>query len=115
MRRKKRLRKKLRVGEFQELGFAVTFEMDAALSTEARNQLLEDFIVHAITPNGLEFGGGGAASEWDGFVAAAAQRASVTEAQRAQVVAWLAQDRRIVRHEVSPLVDAWSGYRRAAR
>jgi len=34
---KKRLRKKKRVGEFQELGFTVSFELDPNMTTAERN------------------------------------------------------------------------------
>ena len=55
---KKRLRKKRRVGEFQEFGFGAGFRFSDLLTMEARNNLLNRFIEEAIEKNGLQFGGG---------------------------------------------------------
>jgi len=65
---KKRLRKKKRIGEFQEFGFEAGFRFSNELDTETRNDLIERFTEKAIKDNGLQFGGGGE-SEWIGFVA----------------------------------------------
>ncbi len=56
---KKRLRKKLRRGEFQELGFEVRFRAVDDLSDEAFDNVADAFISQAIEANGLICGGGG--------------------------------------------------------
>lgn len=107
MRSRKRLRKKLRRGEFKELGFRVSLQFSSELTKAERNSLLNDFIQQAIEANGLIFGGGGVGSTWDGFVTLDARRGSASEAQREKVVEWLSGDRRILEYEVSRLRDAW--------
>lgn len=102
---KKRLRKKLRVGEFKELGFYVRFRLPEDISDDELDTVLDQFIEVAIEGNGLEFGGGGD-TEWEGFVAVNG-RGSVTEDQREKVIAWLSGNPKIVEHEVSELIDAW--------
>ena len=85
---KKRLRKKLYRGEFQELGFKLWFRLKANVTGEAVDSLLDEFISEAIAKAGLQFGGGGRA-EWEGFVTLE-RRGSVTPEQREQVTNWLA-------------------------
>ena len=63
---KKRLRKKLHRGEFQEFGFCVSFDLVPGLAVEERNQVLDEFI-DMIEKHGLQFGGGGR-DTWEGFV-----------------------------------------------
>jgi uncharacterized protein YggL (DUF469 family) len=107
---KKRLRKKKRVGEFQEFGFKLGFEMDATLSNEERNALLDAFIKEAIESNGLEFGGGGSGSVWDGFAAANRHRGSAAERHREAVRNWLEGNRKITGFWIGELRDAWHGW-----
>ena len=56
---KKRLRKKLHKGEFQELGFNLTFDYAKADNEELFDKFFDSFIAEAIEGNGLECGGGG--------------------------------------------------------
>ncbi len=99
---KKRLRKKRRLGEFQELGFEVTFECNAALAEE----VLGAFIDGAIEANGLAAGGGGADLQ-SFFVTSARRRCSANEMQRAAVESWLTANSRVLKSAVGPLRDAW--------
>ena len=55
---KKRLRKKLHKGEFQEFGFNLEFDLKET-NDEDFDKFLDDFIRDAIEGNGLECGGGG--------------------------------------------------------
>ena len=107
---KKRLRKKKRVGEFQELGFELGFEIDATLSEEERNELLVAFIEDAIEANGLQFGGGGdSGGEWKGFSAINKKRGSATESHRESVRIWLEKNSKITKFWVGELRDACYG------
>jgi len=100
-RRSRRLRKKLRVGEFRELGFAVGFRVSPALSSQEVDELWNRFILDAIEARGLAFCGG-----HEGFVTKVG-RGSATEADRDAVRAWLAAQRGVEDVKVGPLEDAW--------
>ncbi|MFX8565836.1 50S ribosome-binding protein YggL, partial [Acinetobacter baumannii] len=55
--RSKRLRKKLRIDEFKEYGFAVSFRFSDSLSPKARDDLWALFIAELIETRGLAFSG----------------------------------------------------------
>ena len=57
-RRSKRLRKKLRIEEFKEYGFAVSFRLSESLSPKAKDDFWSSFIAKLIEKHGLSFGGG---------------------------------------------------------
>jgi uncharacterized protein YggL (DUF469 family) len=100
--RSRRLRKKLCVDEFQELGFELNLEFKEELSEEAVDAFLTAFFVEAMDANGLDYVGG----EEFGLVCLA-KRGSVSEEQRATVEAWLKGRSELTKVEVSPLQDAW--------
>lgn len=104
---KKRLRKKLRLGEFREDCFELTFEMDSALSAEQIDALGDSFI-EMIEQHNLQFGGGGKTT-WTGIVSGP-WRGSTTEADREQVLRWLRQQPEILSSSAGPLRDAWHGW-----
>jgi hypothetical protein len=91
--RSRRLRKKLCVDEFQELGFEVSLTYRDGL---------EAFLNEAIETNGLGYVGG----EDYGFVCLAS-RGSVNEEQRGQIEAWLKSRNELSEFNVSPLMDVW--------
>ena len=64
---RKRLRKKLHQGEFQEMGFEVQFRMSSDLNESAVDVFIDAFLEQAIEANRLMFGGGGRWA-WKGFV-----------------------------------------------
>ena len=100
--RSRRLRKKLCVDEFQELGFELNLEFKEGLDDEAVDTFLDAFLTEAMDANGLDYAGG------DDFgLVCLANRGSVTEEQRAAVEAWLKGRSEVVKAEVSPLLDAW--------
>jgi len=107
----KRLRKKKHLGEFRELGFLLRFQIDPALSTEARDALIDRWLQENIEAHGLSFGGGGLHA-FEGFVCRA-DRGSATDAHRAAVASWLAAQPGVTGHAVFPLVDAWYGHEKA--
>jgi uncharacterized protein len=101
---KKRLRKKLRLGEFQEFGFSIAFRMSSTLSTKDRDVLLDAFI-DMIEQNGLQFGGGGL-NDWEGFVNLDS-RGTATEQHRQVVHEWLDGHPQVEDVVVGQLVDVW--------
>lgn len=103
-RRSKRLEKKLRIGEFQEYGFAVGFRLGESLTPKGCDEFWDAFIGEVIEARGLAFGG----SE-EGFVTRYG-RGSATEEDRAAVSQWLAQRPGVERVVVGPLQDAWYGH-----
>ena len=103
---KKRLRKKLHVGEFQEFGFTVTMKFQESNTEESLNQFVEAFLNEVVDPNGLDFAGSGDRMDFTGFLVLA-KRGSATEAQRAATTAWLETQESVVSFEVGELVDAW--------
>ena len=106
---RKRLRKKKHLGEFQQLGFEISFRYEAA-SIEAENALLFAFLDEAIEADGLQFGGGGDGDGWSGFAAPDTRYGSATDEQRARVGAWLEARPEVGRVVVGPLRDAWYGW-----
>lgn len=100
--RSRRLRKKLCVGEFQELGFELNLDFKDDLSEEAIDAFLDAFLTEAMDANGLDYVGGD-----DYGLVCSAKRGSVTEEQRAAVEAWLKGRSELTKVEVSPLLDAW--------
>ena len=85
-------------------GFHVSFDMLDALSVTQRNALLDRFIADAIEANGLQFGGGGAAT-WAGFVEPERLDNPITEPQRQSVIDWLNDELFVINHTVSPMLD----------
>ena len=103
---KKRLRKKLHMGEFQELGFEVRFHVADNLSHEAFDTVVDAFISQAIEAQGLLCGGGGKNPEWNVFVTREG-RGSVTEEHCQAIERWLAARPEVKAVQLDPLVDAW--------
>ena len=102
--RSKRLRKKLHVDEFQQLGFQVYAKTVANVDGE---QFWHSFIAEAIEANGLLFGGGCWPPEIDGFITAGRKHASATEKHRENLTAWMKACPEIIEFKVGPLIDAW--------
>ena len=104
---KKRLRKKLRVGEFQELGFAVRFRLPGDLNESGMNAFWDAFIIEVVEAGGFMFGGA-CGHEWDVFVCRP-NRQSATEADRQAIASWLGRHEQVSDILIGPLVDAWYG------
>jgi hypothetical protein len=101
--RSRRLRKKLRVGEFQELGFAISFQFHSGISESDTERFWDAFITEAIERHGLAYGGGE-----EGFVTLWG-RGSVTEGHRELLRAWLASRAEVASFQIGFRVDAWHG------
>ncbi|TGD37303.1 hypothetical protein C9F07_32140, partial [Salmonella enterica subsp. enterica serovar Poona] len=64
--RSRRLRKKMHIDEFQELGFSVAWRFPEGTSEEQIDKTVDDFINDVIETNTLEFDGIGDLA-WDGL------------------------------------------------
>ena len=100
--RSRRLRKKLCVDEFQELGFELNLEFKPDAMLHRLNPVRLQFLREAIIANGLDYVGG----EDFGLICLA-KRGSVTEEQRSAVENWLKGRDELASFTVSPLQDAW--------
>lgn len=99
--RSRRLRKKLHLGEFQELGFFYEATIKDGIDEHA---FIDGLLAEAIEPNGLGFGGwagGGAVSKLS--------RGSVSEGERQAVLDWLARRPEVLSLSATGLVDMWHG------
>ena len=106
--RSKRLRKKLRIEEFKEYGFAVSFRLSDSLSPKARDDFWTLFIGELIEKRGLAFSG-----NEEGYITKFG-RGSATEEDRKAVSAWLTERFDISRVTIGPLEDAWYGHAESA-
>lgn len=99
--RSRRLRKKLRIGEFQTLGFDYELIWQAPPSIELQDRFIDQLLEQVIEPRALSLGGGLTC----GFVAA--RRGSVTEADREAFDGWIRNWSDIAMSEIGHLRDAW--------
>lgn len=100
--RSRRLRKKLCVDEFQELGFELILNYREDLDELAADAFLQQFLKEAIEANGLIFIG------CDEFgMVCLGKRGSVTAEQRAAVDAWLKGRSELDGYRIGELADAW--------
>ncbi|QBG35590.1 50S ribosome-binding protein YggL [Litorilituus sediminis] len=102
--RSRRLRKKLRVDEFKELGFDVAWQLDEKITSEELDSFIDKFFAQVIQANGLGFGGEGD-SLWHGLICTQ-KLGSCTEEHRAAVEKWLT-DNGAKAVSVSELYDVW--------
>ncbi|WP_375738376.1 YggL family protein [Pseudomonas boanensis] len=101
--RSRRLRKKLCVEEFQELGFELHLNYKEGMSADAAMAFFERFLVEAIEANGLGFVG---VHDY-GFVCLG-KRGSVSDVQRSEVESWLQKGHdEVASFKLSPLMDVW--------
>ena len=99
--RSRRIRKKLRTDEFQELGFNIEMTLGDHLDAEQTEAFIDRFLAELIEPNGLAYGG------WtDGYVAFNG-RGSLSEPHRILVGEWLSAAPEIGRYTVHALTDCW--------
>lgn len=102
--RSRRLRKKLHIEEFQELGFTVKWSFAEATDVEQVDSILDQFILQVMEPNGLAFEGSGYLN-WEGLICLQ-KIGKCTEQHRASVQDWLKQHgmQEVV---VGELFDIW--------
>ncbi|MCA6953397.1 YggL family protein [Pectobacterium polaris] len=102
--RSRRLRKKLHIDEFQELGFSVSFRFPEGTSVEDIDQLMDKFVDDVIEPEGLAFEGSGYLL-WEGLVCLQ-KIGHCTEEHRQLVSRWL-EEQKLTDVKVSNLFDIW--------
>ena len=101
--KKRRIQKKLFLGEFAMLGFELSCE--TTISDFDKYDVFVDEFIDYIDGLGLCFGGGGL-ELFEGFLCCNARYADATEEQKAQVVAWLEAREEVKSVQTSELVDA---------
>ena len=102
---RKRQRKKKHLGEFQEFGVDIVVALQHGVDFDA---FLDDFLRDAVEANGLAFGGGGTAQEFEGFLELGSRVVYVSNLTK--VSTWLAADSRIQSFQLAEPVDAWHGF-----
>ena len=102
---KKRLRKKLHKGEFQELGFEINLKLHQHLTDDELKPWLDEFI-DAVEEIGLAVGGGGL-YEQSFFADKLSGPGPVTPEQRERLSQWIGQNSKVASFELGPLQDAW--------
>lgn len=100
-----RQRKKLRIGEFQEMGFSATARFLPDTSPAQREAILDAFIAF-IEENGM-LAAVSTSTDFDAFIISDAPRGSTTEEQRAAVQIWLSTQKCVTETAVAEMVDAW--------
>lgn len=100
-RRSRRLRKKLRIAEFQEMGFEWSATLAPTVTAEQEDALL-DALIALLEPMGLGMGGG-----VGGAFVSRYPTGSVSPEERAQIEAWLRGQALLTAVDVGPLHDVW--------
>ncbi len=103
---KKRLRKKLYLGEFKELGFEIAVDLAEGMTDEQLDAFIATFGEEALDKNDLDFDGGGSTTSLFGLIILN-KRGSVSEEQRSSIEAWLKERTEVKSVIVGELVDAW--------
>jgi uncharacterized protein YggL (DUF469 family) len=107
--RTRRLRKKLRVGEFRELGLQIAIQLDPDAGIGFDDAL--DSWIDFVESQDWAFGGGG--SDAEGQISGFATRfgkGTLTEEDRSSAKAWLDACAWVKTFRVSDLMDAWHGW-----
>ncbi|MCO6545782.1 MAG: YggL family protein [Gilliamella sp.] len=102
--RSRRLRKKLHIDEFKELGFTVSWSFDEGTTEETLDNIVDQFILKAIQPNGLAYEGNGYLN-WKGIVCTQ-KLGNCTDEHRDIVTKWL-ESHGLKNVKTSPLIDIW--------
>ncbi|OGQ60221.1 MAG: hypothetical protein A3J24_09910 [Deltaproteobacteria bacterium RIFCSPLOWO2_02_FULL_53_8] len=99
--RGKRLRKKLHINEFQELGFEYEVSWRKAPDGESQITFFERLIAEVITPRGLQFGGGCTVG------GIAGHRRNPTPDDQLAVREWIQRWKDVESVKIGPIVDVW--------
>ncbi|WP_462379432.1 50S ribosome-binding protein YggL [Pseudomonas sp. Marseille-QA0892] len=108
-RMKRRLRKKLYLGEFQEHAFELKVSFKEALDDDALGAFLDDF-VNLVEGRSLDYIGGFDPKWLEGTIMANKRYHSPTDEDRQALQDWLKARDEVTEVEVSELFDAWYGY-----
>jgi len=101
--RSRRLRKKLRVDEYQELGFGISMQVSNNLSEQQLDQFWDDFMM-LVEQRKLCFGG------WETGFIAPANRGTATEDDREAINGWLLARPEVSNITIGQLCDDWYGW-----
>lgn len=104
VQRSRRLRKKLHLDEFQELGFSVGWRFPEGTSVDEIDAVVDALISEVIEPHGLAFDGSGYL-EWEGLICLQ-KIGKCTEEHRELVRNWL-ESRKAEEVKVTELFDIW--------
>lgn len=108
-RRTRRLRKHLRLGEFQEMGFHAFGTLAKPLPMASVEELHTSFMLECVEPNNMLCSGSLTAQ--DGcFLISTRNRTSLSELDRAKVREWVSARPEFAAVEVGSLRDAWHGW-----
>ncbi|MGB9095837.1 YggL family protein [Erwinia sp.] len=102
--RSRRLRKKMHIDEFQELGFSIGFSFPEGTDEATIDKTVDALIEEVIDPNGLAFDGSGYL-HWEGLVCLQ-QTGKCTDEHRELVRKWL-EDRKLSNIQITELFDVW--------
>lgn len=102
--RSRRLRKKMRIDEFQELGFSVKWTFPENTPIEEVDRFVDELILKVIEPNGLAFDASGYLS-WEGLICLQ-QIGKCTEEHR-QLVENFLKENKCKDVQTSELFDVW--------
>ncbi|WP_437890409.1 YggL family protein [Phytobacter sp. V91] len=102
--RSRRLRKKMHIEEFQEIGFSVNWRFPEGTSEEEIDKVVDAFIVEAVESQKLTFGGSGYLA-WEGLVCK--QEVGQCSAEHQAVVHKWLEDHKLEEVSVSELFDIW--------
>jgi len=102
--RSRRLRKKLHIEEFKELGFTVSWSFDKATDEANLDKVVDQFIREAIVPNGLAYEGSGYLN-WQGIVCTQ-KLGNCTQEHRKIVEDWL-NSHSVQNVKIGQLIDIW--------
>jgi uncharacterized protein YggL (DUF469 family) len=105
---KKRLRKKLNLGEFQETGFEITWKLKEQ-SDEDVEKFLDEFL-GAVVSQGLAFGGGSTDDgSWEGVIVKSKRCACTDASDKEFVSEWFKNRTDIEEYTVGHEYDLWYG------
>lgn len=107
IKRNTRQRKKMHLGEFQELGFLVNWQFDEGTSIDQIDEIVDKFIIEVIQANNLAYEGSGYL-HWEGLVCLE-KIGKCEEKHRTLVKNWL-EANGIKQVEISELFDIWWDY-----
>lgn len=101
--RSKRLRKKLHVGEFQEMGFTVKLIFKPETTEDQKEAFFDKFLEECIEANNLMLGG-----SYEEFFLCK-EKGTCTEDDRLLLVNYLRPHPELYGSDIFELVDAWYG------
>lgn len=102
--RSRRLRKKLHIEEFKELGFTVSWSFNEGSDEKVLDSTVDQFIREVIVPNGLAYEGSGYLN-WQGLVCTQ-KLGNCTEEHRKIVADWL-NNNGLKNVKTGELIDIW--------